>query len=67
MSLPPGYDGGMTTPDGRTPHTDDPAEGREDPVEGRSSSDVESHPDGRGAHAEDPVEGPVSEPSPRNV
>jgi len=39
----------MTTPDGRTPHATDPAEGTDEP--GRVNDDVER------PHSEDPAEG----------
>lgn len=57
----------MTTPQGRTPHSEDPAEGPDISVEGRRDSDVEPHPDSRGMHSEDPAEGPVSIPGPRST
>lgn len=57
----------MTTPQGRTPHSEDPAEGLDTDVEGRTDSDVEPHPDSRGMHAEDPAEGPATIPGPRST
>ena len=54
----------MTSPDGRFPLHGDPAQGLEEPVEGRGTSSVDEHPDSRGGRGEDPAEGPSSIPDP---